>query len=279
MNRASITAVATLVAAGVAGAVGANTVVLTTSKDNTLIETVDGSLSHGASYSFYAGRVGSNGDGTRRRGVIQFNLASIPAGSTITSVSLQLYCSGNGTSTAYPVVLKRMSASWGEGSSFAFGGGGAASEPGDATWIHRFYPGTLWVAPGGDFSSVISATRNVSTQGWYTWNSTTALVADVQGWVNDPASNFGWLVQGNETTLKSVKKFDTKEIPGGATSPKLTIVYTPPMPADLDHDGHVNAVDLGMLLGSWGGPGVGDIDGSGVVNGSDLSFLLGAWTG
>jgi len=48
--------------------------------------------------------------------------------------------------------------------------------------------------------------------------------------------------------------------------------------ADLNGDGSVNAIDLGVLLGNWGGSGIGDIDGSGVVDAADLAQLLGAWS-
>ncbi len=47
--------------------------------------------------------------------------------------------------------------------------------------------------------------------------------------------------------------------------------------ADLTGDGIVNAADLSILLGQWGGPGSADLDGSGPVNAADLSILLGAW--
>jgi hypothetical protein len=259
----------------------ADSITITTSQDNTLIESPTGAYSHGASYSFYAGRVGPNGEGTKRRGAIKFDFSAIPAGSTITSVTLQLYCAGAGVSTSYPIALKRMTSSWGEGASFAFGGGGASSEPGDATWVHRFYPNVPWNTVGGDFVSTISATRNVGGMGWYTWASTAQLVADVQNWLNAPLTNYGWLVQGNETALHSVKKFDAKEIPGGATAPKLTVVFTPPvlLPEDLNGDDVVDGSDLAILLGAWGGSGVGDIDGSGAIDAADLALLLGAWTG
>lgn len=46
---------------------------------------------------------------------------------------------------------------------------------------------------------------------------------------------------------------------------------------DLDGDAFVNAPDLALLLGNWGGAGVGDIDGSATVDAADLSILLGAW--
>lgn len=264
----------------VAAIASADSVVLTTVDDNTLIEDPQGAYSHGASYNFYVGRVGSNGNGTKRRGAIRFDFSAIPSGSTIQSVSLQLYCSNSGSSTSFPIVLKRFTASWGEGASFAFGGGGGNSQPGDATWIHRFYPNVFWSVPGGEFVATVSATRNVTTSGWYTWATTSQLVADVQGWVNAPATNFGWLVQGNETTLQSVKRFDAHEA-GVTTQPKLTITYTPPVPilGDLNNDTKVNGSDLAVLLGAWGGTGPADLNGSGQVEGADLAILLGAWTG
>lgn len=49
-------------------------------------------------------------------------------------------------------------------------------------------------------------------------------------------------------------------------------------PADLDCNGAVNAADLALLLGAWGGP-AGDANGDGTTNAADLATLLGAWTG
>jgi len=257
----------------------ADQVVLTSVADNTLIEDPTGAYSSGASQYFFAGRVGVNGGGTLRRGAIRFSFESIPPGSTITSVSLKLQCTAAGTNTQQTIMLKKMNASWGEGPSVAFGGGGAASAANDVTWVHRFYPSTLWSTVGGQFSSTVSASRSVGGQGTYTWNSTAQLVADVQGWVNNPASNFGWLVQGNEVTLQSSKRFDSREA-GAATRPQLTVVYTPAPanPADLNNDGTVSGADLAVLLGAWGTPGPGDINGSGTVDGADLAALLSAWS-
>lgn len=53
---------------------------------------------------------------------------------------------------------------------------------------------------------------------------------------------------------------------------------------DLNGDGHVNAADLGILLGSWGPCPTpptacpADLDNDGVVGASDLAILLGSWT-
>lgn len=47
---------------------------------------------------------------------------------------------------------------------------------------------------------------------------------------------------------------------------------------DLDCDGVVGAVDLGILLGAWGDTDTPyDLDGDGIVDASDLAILLGAW--
>lgn len=47
---------------------------------------------------------------------------------------------------------------------------------------------------------------------------------------------------------------------------------------DLNCDGSVNAADLAILLGSWGGAATAaDINCSGAVDAADLALLLGAW--
>ena len=51
-------------------------------------------------------------------------------------------------------------------------------------------------------------------------------------------------------------------------------------PADLDGDGNVGALDLAMLLGTWGPvptPDPPDFDGDGDVDAFDLAILLGNW--
>ncbi len=48
---------------------------------------------------------------------------------------------------------------------------------------------------------------------------------------------------------------------------------------DINADGLVDASDLAILLGAWGGPGAGDLDFSGSINAEDLAILLGAWGG
>ena len=49
-------------------------------------------------------------------------------------------------------------------------------------------------------------------------------------------------------------------------------------PADINHDGAVNGLDLGAVLGAWGTPN-GDVNGDGTTSGPDLTMLFSAWTG
>ena len=255
----------------------ATTITLGSVKDSTLISDNSSQLALGAAYNIYAGRVGDQGGGFLRRGLMQFDFQSIPAGSVITSVQLKLYMSQSQGGT-YAVSLNRSTLSWGEGASFAFGGGGAPAQPGDATWINRFYPSSPWPTPGGQFSSVASASTNVTGVAWYVWGSSARMVADVQEWVNQPTTNFGWGVLGNEVTLQSVKRFESRQ--ASVNNPQLIVSFNPPAanPADLNNDGVVNGVDLAILIGAWNSSNpIADINRNGFVDGTDLTALLASW--
>ena len=173
-------------------------VLLSPSKDNTLYEDPNGTLSNGAGGHFFAGR--TNG-GSIRRGVIAFDIeGSIPEGSTITSVKLTLHMSRT-LAGSQAVGLHRLESDWGEGSSNAGGneGSGASAQPGDTTWIHTIFDSALWNAQGGDFPATASATVGGIED--YTWGSNAQMVADVQAWLDDPSTNFGWLLKGNEVQV------------------------------------------------------------------------------
>jgi hypothetical protein len=198
------------------------------SKDNTLYEYVpaDGDRSNALGNHFFAGETGlGTGQGELRRGVLAFDIAgNIPAGSTITGVTLSLNMSMTALNTARTVELHKLLADWGEGTSHASGGEGtgAPATTNDATWRHRFYDTIFWTAEGGDFSGTVSASQSVGDIGVYMWSSG-QMVADVQSWLDDPATNFGWLVLGDESEIGTAKRFDTRE---SASPPVLTIQYT-----------------------------------------------------
>ena len=223
----------TLFTAALAAAIGyicttlasANIVNIMPSKDNTLYEydPAEGDHSNGAGFHFFAGE---NGMGELRRGVLAFDVAgTIPPGSTITAVTLSMNMSMT-QAGAVTVELHKLLADWGEGTSHApMGeGDGAPATPNDATWRHRFFDTVFWTTQGGDFSATVSASQSVGGIGQYTWSSA-QMVADVQSWLDNPASNFGWLVLGGETAIAMAKRFDSRE---SASPPMLTIEFSGP---------------------------------------------------
>jgi hypothetical protein len=193
-------------------------------KDNTLYQydPAEGDVSNALGNHFFAGETAQ---GELRRGVLAFDIAgNIPAGSTILGVTLSLNMSRTGSDTSRNVELHKLLADWGEGTSVAPGeeGDGAPATTNDATWRHRFFDTIFWTTEGGDFSATVSASQSVGTVGVYTWSSS-QMVADVQSWLDNPATNFGWLVLGDESDILTAKRFDTRE---SASPPVLTIQYT-----------------------------------------------------
>lgn len=201
----------------------ADALITTTAKDNTLYQEPDGLLSNGAGQYMFAGRTAASGV---RRAVMAFDLSSIPAGSTIESVSLRLHMSRT-TSGTVSMRLHRLLRDWGEGASDAGepGGGGSGAEAGDATWVHTFYDTDRWNTPGGDYVTTPSAQTNVGGVNYYIWTGA-GMVADVQNWVDGHATNAGWILIGPELS-RSAKRFETRENPFQAYRPQLTVIYTP----------------------------------------------------
>src|SRR6266702_6768218 len=176
----------------------ADTININPSKDNTLYEYIpaDGDRSNALGNHFFTGETAV---GELRRGVIAFDITgNVPAGSTITGVTLSMHVSRVPNNTGRTVELHRLLAAWGEGTSQGSGeeGIGPPATPSDATWRHRFFDTIFWTTQGGDFSATVSASQSVGAIGVYTWSSA-QMTADVQSWLDDPANNFGWLVLGD----------------------------------------------------------------------------------
>lgn len=203
------------------------TLTLTPAKDNTLYESASGALSNGSGHSLF---VGNTSGGDLRRALIAFDFSTVPAEAQLTRVALTLTLSKtNSSAGTQTLILRRVVADWGEGSSDAGdpGGLGVAAASGDATWLHTASSTAFWATPGGDFSDTPSASQNVAGTGAYTWESA-PLLAEVQGWIASPADNHGWILLGNESATGTAKRFHSRESTTAAQRPRLTIEYTLP---------------------------------------------------
>ena len=236
------------------GALGAlllgvtDTLELPPDRDNTLVESPTGSLSNGQGGSVFCGRTGQTANSVRRA-LLHFDLTALPPDAVVESVALRLQLTG-GTSSIQDCSLFALDTGWGEGTSNAgptSGGMGAPATPGDATWLHTFYDTSFWTTPGGDFALAPSATLAVGDVGEALWSSTPELVLDVQGWIDDPASNHGWLVQGNEGSGGTSKRFASRESDDVGARPVLIVEYS--TPAGVPALGPKGAVLCGILLG------------------------------
>ena len=196
--------------------------------------------------------VGADAMGLPKRGLISFDVASyFPIDATITDVSLSMVLgqiagsggagsSGSGP-TAVTIGLYQVTTLWqgstngttGHTSGFGGTGQGFLANPGDATWAYASYSTTPWASAGGDFVAATRAGASIgpATGMAYTWASTPALIADVQGWLDGAIPNDGLLLKNNdETDLYAYRAFYTRE---GASeqgalqnAPELAVSYT-----------------------------------------------------
>ena len=212
---------------------GATAVRLGAIQDATLYEQDDGLRANGSGKHLF---IGVTNGREKRRALVAFDVAgSVPPGATIVSARLVLSLSRTKAEDE-PSEVHRSTASWGEGSSTAGSGEGfgADSAVGDATWVHRMFEAERWATPGGDFRPEASASSPVGRPqlgdvATITWGSTPRMVADVQGWLDDPSSSYGWLVLGNEEKQRqTAKRFASRENPDESSRPALLIEYVLP---------------------------------------------------
>lgn len=218
---------------GFAASARADTVSLSPSADTALLEYFPENNFGGQIYF----NSGTTQNGPRNRGLLRFDIASlIPVGSIINGVSLTMEVVGQPVDGDAPSTfeLHRMLRDWGEGT----GSGnpptlGRPAEPGEANWTHRFAGSDqTWAAPGGlpgvDFADFGSGDTYVygTSQSPYIWEGYEEMTGDVQGWLNNPAENYGWmLISRTEGEIFGARRFASRE--DSFRAPLLVIDFTP----------------------------------------------------
>ena len=143
--------------------------------------------------------------------IMKWDIASIPAGSTITAASVTINVT-NISGNTYQVY--KMHRPW--------------IETG-ATWT-QYASGLNWQVAGASGTSDRGATAlgsmTASTTGLKTFTFNASGVAIVQEWLNTPSSNNGIIVQ-NYANADGLD-WDSSEIGTATNRPKLTVTYTPP---------------------------------------------------
>jgi hypothetical protein len=153
--------------------------------------------------------------GSQEVGLVRFELAAVPPGSTVTSASLQVWVPDYGDHGMGLVELYPVLEAWTEGT----GDGNA----GAANWDERA-TGMTWTTPGCGPGS-----RDTTPIGTFTVGAPDAYftvplaVGPVQTWVNDPATNFGM-------AIVAARHFHahSEEAATATRRPILSVTYAPP---------------------------------------------------
>lgn len=234
LSRAVLALVAGLVAFG-AGSGRAELIQIFPSRDAMIFSFRPDNAFGGAGW-FSAG-VTQNGE--TNRALLQFDIAAaVPTNARIIGAQLNLTVTRvpADEQTNSPFSLRRLLRDWGEGTGAPTSepGKGVPAAPGDATWNHRFHGTNTWAVPGGaegiDFSATVSGTSDIAEfqAGPYEFVSTPQMVADVQSWLHDPSTNFGWLLKTEaETDNFTARGFGSRELGDPGVSAQLIIDYAP----------------------------------------------------
>ncbi len=141
----------------------------------------------------------------QRKALLKFDLSSIPTTATIISAKLDLYVNTEGQG----VLFYKMLTNWTESSTYTSLTSGVDNDGVEATAAEDAVNG-----------------YNLDT---YTGTMrTNMLVSTVQGWVSNPSSNNGWLIEPLHRPAGSNGdgvQFDASEGVTAARHPKLTIMY------------------------------------------------------
>lgn len=206
----------------------ADVLFLVADRDASLIQSASTSQrSNGTGDGLYTGRI-NRSTNSIRRAAVHFDLAgSLPAGAVITNAALFMFQEQAAPGSAPgPVTLHSLTANWSEGPTFSAGGQGDTAVDGDLTWFCATFPATPWANPGGDFDPTPLASVVADTNpGQFIWSSP-AMNAQAQAWLDNPASNFGWMLRGDESALGTAREWMSREAVAESERPTLFIEYT-----------------------------------------------------
>ena len=181
------------------------------------INSPDANYAFGSSIA--TGKLGANSGNEIRRAMLRFDPSGqLPPGAVVTAVSVTVnVVRVPGIAPANSTFdLRLILQSWTET---------------NVTWNSRIQ-GSPWNSPGaegaGDSLASPSSSVFVTGLGPYTFPSTPALLSDVQSWLNNPGTNFGWLlVSEDEVTSETARRFGAREDPPNASVLEIDYALPP----------------------------------------------------
>ena len=140
------------------------------------------------------------------RGLLQFDLTSIPANTKIMSAELGLYLDES-KGNSQEIYIHRLTDDW---------------EQDEVTWeVKRSGFFQNWSPQGGEYVANVSGSFIVDAVGWYSAEITQL----IQDWVKVPSINQGMILLSNPASGNNEKKFASSDNDDATLHPKLTITY------------------------------------------------------
>ena len=153
-----------------------------------------------------------------RHALLRFDLLLVPAGKTVVAAELRVYTAGSegGFGNEGVIELYPATEAWDEGS--------VDGQDGAASWNER-KPATAWSGPGASGASR-GATRSaaIPARADSTQYTVSIPVEVVQGWVDDPGSNFGVVMT---CPVNEDVTFFTRGAGSSSQRPRLTVSFVP----------------------------------------------------
>lgn len=156
--------------------------------------------------------VGKDRKNIMHRSMVKFDLSMMPAG-TLVDATLTVTPTNGNTNL---ISLHSLENDW----------NGASLQKGEfsSDWF-QIDPDTKWNSPGGDYNILPSA-RAIINPSLSNDISGSGMLHDIHDWYNDPSSNFGWILVGQESRDDNLVQFDSKF--NFLSGPFLTMLYELP---------------------------------------------------
>lgn len=173
-------------------------------------------VNFGTGTTMVTGGLGSNAGNALRRALLRFEVAGqVPLGARVTSATLTFNLVREPLAPEDSLFqLRKILRPWKET---------------QVTWNVPAKDTPPWDGSGcagtNDVSAVVSGSVAISSPGVYVIPTTPGMVADVQGWLDNPFANDGWLLRSDTEAPFTARHIATRE--SGAAAPVLTVEFTP----------------------------------------------------
>jgi murein tripeptide amidase MpaA len=149
------------------------------------------------------------------------------------------------------------------------------SDPESTVQYDRWYSNNQGASPNSDSMPI-----EISSNGGSSWVQLELVTENAGAWVTKSFRVADYVTPSANVRVRFVARDlgSGSLVEAGVDGFRVFTLGCPSPSGDLNGDGDIDAEDLAILLGNWGGAGLGDLDGNGTIDAADLALLLGSWS-